>query len=283
MRCDRSREELSAGLDGEAAPGRSAELSRHLEVCADCRAWAADSRALHRSLRLGPAPEVPDLTAAILAAVGPAGAPTRRRRWLRRPRLTVPGSALPALRAVLAVVGVSQIVLGAPELLARAAEHGHASRHLGGWDVAFAVGLLVVAVQPWRARGLLPMAAAVGGVMLLNGTVDAVSGGTPGMTEATHVLEICGLALLWAIGRIEAARGEGGGGWRTPLLDRGGWLGRVRGARRSWAGRSVLGQPSVPSVVASSSPSWRRTASRARATRERMVPIGQSHTDAVSA
>jgi hypothetical protein len=208
---------------------------------------------LHRSLRLQPAPEVPDLTAAIL----------RRRLPDRRRRRSRPVPSMRVLRAVLSVVAGTQLVVAVPEVLSRAAMHGHETRHLGGWDVAFAVGLLVVAAQPWRARGLLPMAAAVAGVMVVTVVVDAVTGGSPGMAEATHGLEVCGLAVLWAIARVEAARDFGGGGRR--------WF------------RAFVQTSARPSSAEVSAPSSRMMASRARATRERTVPTGHSQADAVSA
>jgi predicted anti-sigma-YlaC factor YlaD len=279
MRCDRSHELISAILDGEGA-GSDDDLSAHLDGCTACQAWAEQARALHRSLRLQTAPRVPDLTAAILN--GP------RAEGHRRPSPTRRLPSLAVLRAALGAIATTQLVLAAPELLARAAEHGHATRHLGAWDVAFAVGLLVVAAQPWRARGLLPMAGAVAGVMVLTGVIDAMSGGTPGMAEATHLLEVCGLALLWAIARGEENRLSGGGGGWRPLP----WT-RAAGGRRSpagWLARSARAPLPLPQLsamlsdeVASLSASSRITASRARATRERTVPIGQSHTSAVSA
>jgi predicted anti-sigma-YlaC factor YlaD len=278
MRCDRSRELISGALDGEGA-GRPDELGRHLEGCAACRAWQAQARSLHRSLRLQTAPDVPDLTAAILRR-SRAERPVRPRR-----RLT-----MPALRGALTAIAATQVVLALPGLFSRAAPHDHGARHLGGWDLAFAVGLLVVAAQPWRARGLLPMAAAVAGVMVATVLGDTMSGSAPAMAEGPHVLEVCGLALLWAIARAEAAGGRGGDGLRLDRRARLAPASRLRRRGTGWA-RAVLAvsvrtaQPSaVPSCTAASpAANSRITVSRARATRERTVPTGQSHTDAVSA
>jgi predicted anti-sigma-YlaC factor YlaD len=281
MRCDRSRELISALLDGEGI-GPGDELRVHLETCAACRSWAAEARSLHRSVRLQPAPRVPDLTRAILARSVEAEQPEPSRGVSR----------LGALRVVLGLVAASQLVVAAPELLNRTAEHGHVTRHLGGWDVAFSIGLLVAAVQPWRARGLLPMATAVAGVMLVTGGIDAVSGGTPGMAEATHLLEVCGVAVLWAISRAELPGSRGDGGARRPQ-----WT-RPRRVDRGWPSASgwarAGGRPAMPvaapqmsaapsCVDTSLSASSRITASRARATRDRTVPMGQSQTSAVSA
>ena len=56
------------------------------------------------------------------------------------------------------------MVLALPELFASTGDAVHTSRHLGAWDVAFAVGLVLAALQPWQARGLLPMAAEAAGM-----------------------------------------------------------------------------------------------------------------------
>jgi predicted anti-sigma-YlaC factor YlaD len=273
MRCDRSRELVSALLDGETS-SRTDDLRQHLDRCAACRAWATRAESLHRSLRLQPAPEVPDLTAAILRA---------RAIDERRGRRTLP--AMSALRGMLCIIAGTQLVLAVPELLTRATDHGHAARHLGGWDVAFALGLLVAGVQPWRARGLLPMAMAVAGVMVLTVGVDTLAGGAPGMAEATHVLELSGLAALWAISRLEDARGHGGDGrWRSRLVAAGRWSWRRPRAHRAGAGRGLAHMSAMSSCAeASPASSSRITSSRARATRDRTVPTGQSQADAVSA
>src|SRR5262245_61437568 len=82
MDCTDARMLLSAALDGEAAEADGARLRDHLAGCGRCRAYATDAEALHRMVRIAPAPPVPDLTASILAATAeppasPAGAPIR--------------------------------------------------------------------------------------------------------------------------------------------------------------------------------------------------------------
>ncbi len=42
MRCDKARRWISDGLDGALRAGRAAELERHLERCAACRAYRRD-------------------------------------------------------------------------------------------------------------------------------------------------------------------------------------------------------------------------------------------------
>src|SRR5436190_17933272 len=109
MRCDGSRELISALLDGEGeGPDGPDELREHLARCPDCRSWAARAESLHRSLRLQPAPDVPDLTEAIL----------RRNARDRdaRPARRGPGS-LTALRAALCLIALTQVAVALPELL----------------------------------------------------------------------------------------------------------------------------------------------------------------------
>ncbi|MET1039592.1 MAG: zf-HC2 domain-containing protein, partial [Acidimicrobiales bacterium] len=55
MRCDRSRDVLSARLDGEATADELAVLDRHLASCAACTDFAASLMALDRVTRLTPA------------------------------------------------------------------------------------------------------------------------------------------------------------------------------------------------------------------------------------
>src|SRR5918912_1375908 len=49
--CDRAREALSLALDGELTELERARLDQHLERCADCRAFEADSTAVAGLLR----------------------------------------------------------------------------------------------------------------------------------------------------------------------------------------------------------------------------------------
>lgn len=215
MSCDAHRELISADLDGEATESERAELAAHLATCEVCTAFAADAAALHRASRIAPAAAIPDLTDAILerASVGPpttrpsADAPAvpsgrRARRRARRSQHDGRGRvAVLAFQYGLLVVALLMVVLAVPELLAPSSDAVHTSRHLGGWDVAFAIGLVLAALQPWRARGLLPMAAALAGVMVVTAVIDIAHGSTPGMAEGTHLLEVFGLVFLWLLSR----------------------------------------------------------------------------------
>ena len=286
MRCERSRELLSAQLDSELPDDEQAPLDRHLATCAECRVWSGRAQLVHRSLRLQAAPAVPDLAAGILAAVRQESASAdavraARSVWSARPERFVAG-----LRIVLVLTAVTQMALSLPEVFFHGAHAGtHQAHHLSGWDVAFAIGLLVAGLQPWRARGLFPMAAAVGAVMGVTTGMDLLAGATPGMADAPHALELVGLALVWRLSRIPFATpssSDDGGGWRVRTTETARRWGTTLGLRPSSG--SVAQMSAVPSPgIASASASADITASRARATRDRTVPTGHPHTDAVSA
>jgi predicted anti-sigma-YlaC factor YlaD len=76
MACERWREILSAQLDGEDDPAERPLVEEHLAGCAGCREWLDRAAMVNRLTRTGVVAQVPDLSAAILAALpdGPAPA-----------------------------------------------------------------------------------------------------------------------------------------------------------------------------------------------------------------
>ncbi len=188
MDCLTCRTSLSAELDGEADDTERHAAHEHLASCADCAAFHGHLVAFTRTTRVRSAEPVPDLSAAILARVPGAPATVRVRVWAQYG---------------LVVVAMTQLVLSLPELVPSAGDGLpiHLEHHLGAWDVAMAIGLLVVAWQPERARGLLPMALALGGILLVTGAMDIARGDTVALTEAPHVLELAGIAFLWFLTR----------------------------------------------------------------------------------
>jgi predicted anti-sigma-YlaC factor YlaD len=186
MRCDQSRDLLSARLDGEATADELAVLDRHLASCAACTTFAGSLAGVDRLTRLAPAEPVPDLTAAVMAASAPAAADPRRE----------------AARWSLAIVALAQLLVALPSLFADAdGSSVHTTRELGSWSAALAVGLLVAAWQPARARGMLPLGVVLAGVLALGALFDVVSGATAGGGESIHALEITGVALLWLVAK----------------------------------------------------------------------------------
>ena len=226
MNCATSRELISADLDGEASSDEQAQLATHLETCPACRRYATEARQAHRGGRLQPAPEVPDLTEVILADAWASQAGTPAPRG---------GRSILVLRMALAVVALVQLVLAGPELIEHAdfSDDLHALHHLNAWAIAFAAGLAVVAWQPWRVRGLLPLATALGALMAFTVGLDLINRHTIAMPATAHLVELAGLVLLWVLARRLPPGGVGGTGQRawwspSPLAEPGAGLTGLR-------------------------------------------------------
>jgi predicted anti-sigma-YlaC factor YlaD len=210
MRCELAREAASAQLDGELNALEEEGLAAHLQGCAPCSGYLHELGALHRSLRVRTAAPVPDLTRAIVASAGPLlpDPHTRPRPQSARVASTVPGaSRLGWARYGLLAVGLLQLLLALPELAihSHASHDAHMTRELGAFGVALAIGMLVVAWQPHRASGLLPMTFALTTAVTVTAVADVVLGHSGPSGQATHFLELIGLVLLWRLARTNRA------------------------------------------------------------------------------
>ncbi len=182
------REAVSADLDGEVAPLGDLEVSRHLRHCDACAGFAAAARDLSRRVRLHAAQDVPDLTATIMTRLADV-APTSAVRWVVR------------LRVVVAMVGVAQMVLAAPLVGGMIGADPHLGRDLAALQVALGVGLILAAVQPHRAAGVLPVIAVVAGATLVLAGIDVATGVAAWTAELVHVSEVIGVLALWGLSR----------------------------------------------------------------------------------
>ena len=190
------RHAISARLDGEDPGLDEAAVYGHLATCAGCRAFAHDTEELHRAVRLAPAPEIPDLTPGILAAIG---AETRD----VEPLGTSDSENQRALRWILVAIAVTQIAIAIPALLfgADAGLPVHTARHIGSFDVALGVGFFYAAWKPSRIPGLLPVVAALVICLVGSSLLDVASGSTAALGEAQHALDFVGLAVVWLLSR----------------------------------------------------------------------------------
>jgi predicted anti-sigma-YlaC factor YlaD len=188
MNCTQIRQAISARLDGEPLGIDRATLDAHLASCADCLAFATEAGELHRGVRLAAAPEIPDLTPGILAAIGAE---------------TSSGDTQLALRWILAVLAFVQIAVAVPALVLGADANlpVHTARHLGSFDVAIAVGFLFAAWRPSRIPGLLPVVAALVACLVGSSMLDVLAGNTAALTEAHHVTDFAGLVVVWLLNR----------------------------------------------------------------------------------
>jgi predicted anti-sigma-YlaC factor YlaD len=190
MSCTHIRHAISALLDGEDPGVEPAVIETHLDLCARCREFAASAARLHRSTRVAPAPVMPDLTPAILAAIGDDTALPQHDTQL-------------ALRWILAILAFVQIGVAVPALLlgSDAGLPVHTARHLGSFDIAVAVGFLFAAWRPARIPGLLPVVAALVACLVGSSVLDVIAGNTGALGEAHHATDFAGLAVLWLLSR----------------------------------------------------------------------------------
>jgi predicted anti-sigma-YlaC factor YlaD len=200
MTCMQIHQAISARLDGEEPFVDESTLYSHLADCADCRAFSHRAEALHRSVRLAPAPEIPDLTPAILTAIGAETLADAADR-------AEPDTNL-ALRWILVAIAVAQIAVAIPALLfgSDAGLPVHTARHIGSFDVALGVGFLYAAWKPSRIPGLLPVVAALVVCLIGSSFLDVANGSTRALGEAQHVLDFVGLAVVWLLSRPATRR-----------------------------------------------------------------------------
>jgi predicted anti-sigma-YlaC factor YlaD len=201
MNCMQIHQAISARVDGEDPGLDEATVYAHLAGCADCRAFSHHAESLHRSIRLAPAPEIPDLTPRILSAIG-AESLAADPLGDGEPDTNV------ALRWILVAIAVAQIAVAIPALVfgSDASLPVHAARHIGSFDVALGVGFLYAAWKPSRIPGLLPVVAALVVCLLGSSLLDIADGSTRALGEVQHVLDFVGLAVVWLLSRPAARR-----------------------------------------------------------------------------
>jgi predicted anti-sigma-YlaC factor YlaD len=184
MDCSAWHDLISARIDNEIAPLEAGRLDQHLARCPSCRAFAKGAADVARAMRVRPAEPVPDLTPCILAAANPPGPYTRQ-----------------FARVSLAWLAVLQIGAGLPALLLGddSGATAHVARHLGSFDVAIAIGMLVAAWRPSFARSMLPVAAALAVCVAIGTSLDLAQGSTRAALEAPHLIQLLAVVLIWLL------------------------------------------------------------------------------------
>lgn len=203
MQCPYFRAAVSARLDGEPPGVPEIALDRHLAGCRDCGAWAEAAAAVSRRARLAPAPDVPDLTVRVLAALPgqlPGARAAARGRVLRT-----------ALRLLLAALAVAQAGLAWPALTSGSAAMSapvHMAHEAGAWNAAVAVAFAAVAAAPRWAPGSLPFLGAFT-ALLLAATVRDVAAGHVHLDRAVaHLLLLAGVLVMAALAWRETRPGR---------------------------------------------------------------------------
>ncbi len=198
MSCMEIRDAVSARLDGEDPGVEESALYAHLAACEHCRVFAHDAEALHRAVRLEPAPAIPDLAPSILAAVGEDTLATSGAGGHAAARHDL----LQVLRWLLVALAVVQIAVAIPALLGSdAGLPVHTARHLGSFDLALGIGFLFAAWRPQRIGGMVPIVAALVVCLAASSLLDVASGNTAALGESHHLTDFAGLLVMWLIGR----------------------------------------------------------------------------------
>lgn len=199
MDCTTAQEGLSALLDGEEPPVAVAELERHLAGCPSCRSWHEAAHVVTRRIRLAPALAAPSPGRDLMSAVA---ARPRIGRW------QVP--ALTKARLGLVAVGAAQLALTVPQLILGSDHEApiHVAHEMGSFDAALAIGFLVAAWQPIRARGMHILVGAAALLLVVTAFVDLASGRTSPADETPHLLAVAGWMLLYCVARLTPAGGK---------------------------------------------------------------------------
>jgi predicted anti-sigma-YlaC factor YlaD len=189
MQCTSAREAISARLDGEPLGIPARELEAHLAACHQCAAWAESAALVTRRVRRNPGPRVPDLTAAVLAALPRQPPPDAFRAR----------AVTEVLRVTLFAVGLAQAVLGWPTLAFGGGAMPapmHMTHETGAWNLAAAAAFLAVAAAPRLAAGALPFLGTFAALLTVLTAGDLVAGLVPVDRAVGHLLLLAGVVLV---------------------------------------------------------------------------------------
>ncbi len=205
--CVDVRTALSARLDGEE-PGVPEDLvESHLAGCPGCQAWSDGARRVIRAVRTMQ-PQAPDLTGATLRAIDADPHVAQQRTRLRA--VAEAHGRRQVLRVAVAAAAVVQLVLALPSLFGTDTGTGgaglHATREMGSFDVAVAVGFVLAGWRPQRAMAYVPLAFVLAGCLAGTSLVDILRGVTGVGHEVVHLVAMVQAGLLWALGRVERIR-----------------------------------------------------------------------------
>lgn len=199
MDCESLREAISALIDDEPLGVERAELAAHLEQCAECRAWKDRAHEVTRRVRVASARPAPPPSARLHAMVAARQTPP----W-RRERILV--------RAGLLLVATVQVAVTLPALIL-GSDHGapiHVAHEMGSFDMALAVGFVIAAWQPSRARGIGTIVGAAALLLVATAVIDLAAARTSASDELPHLLAVAGWLLLRRLAALTPSTGRDG-------------------------------------------------------------------------
>lgn len=189
MECHDAQMWISARIDGETVDDTDV-VDEHVADCAACEAFVGRAHRLKRVMAFQPVRSEPlDLAPLVLNRAGPPNLGSGE--WKR--------SLLAAAGATLLLLSIPGVLFGSTVLGADLGSTDHSGRHLGAFGAALAFGFLYAAWRPERAIGLVPLTSALGALILLTGIIDTARGSATGLTEASHLLELVGVMMVWEI------------------------------------------------------------------------------------
>lgn len=193
MNCRLAHEALSARIDGEREPASAKSVDVHLASCSDCRLWYARARA--DAQRLDDLAAMSGLRRRSRLSVVEQ---TARKRPQRPGRLVVLWA-----RWSLALVGVLVLALTVAQMTAApGGSTDDTGIHLLGesaaWSLAIGAAMILAAVLPTAAAGLVGVLTTYTGVLAVYVVADAARGVVSPLRELGHLPVLMGaiLALL---------------------------------------------------------------------------------------
>lgn len=158
--------------------------------CADCRAWRESAHIVTRRVRLTQAQPGPGATPELLMAV---------RRGLKAD--SRPEHRFAAARLALLLVALAQIAIAVPALILGTDREAplHVAHEMGSFDMALAMGFLIVVWQPARARGMHLLVGAAALLLVATAVIDLFAGRTNLSDEAPHLLVVVGWFLMFTL------------------------------------------------------------------------------------
>lgn len=213
MDCSQVREIVTSARDGGLAGGEIPTSSvgaafEHAHSCSDCAVWIEASERIDRSIRIGLATEIPDLTLQIMAEWDTS---RQREEIPLTTRLSLLIVAL--LNAALAFMHIagSGGVLGVRT-------GAHSGAELAAFELAVAA---VFALTAWdgRTRGRMAFMAVISGLTLAGTVRDLIVGNTSLVAEMVHLPTLVGFSLMLIVAAAHGSpRGPRNLGYRSGAL-----------------------------------------------------------------
>lgn len=186
--CGAVREAITALINGAESSSRPGEIDEHLDSCQGCRQWEAEALALHLRGRHR----------------------TPGRGLVKPSEAYEPPVRLRYALGIVASTEIAPVIIWLVNALGGSALDP--ARGLVAAEIAFAIACLIAALQPRRARGVLPVGVALTVLIVGSSITDVVRGMATPLGESHHIVELAGTAMLallaWQVARASIGTTE---------------------------------------------------------------------------